>query len=235
MIAIYPIDTKGKRSQQALMPTPAVAASHYYVRLAVLLLIIGVICALLLQGLLSFPWFYFWFIGGDLMALWFVVLVVLAILYLRTLSRLQDNGEQRWAAQSIDSFMLTVSTDQPVIGEEFVVRSTLNCKQAIDIQKISLSLNARIYTGKDDDGDDVYQAERVLSYEAPPAHGDALTPLQHTFGWCVPATPKYLRSRFAEWFIEAVIQQGDGTQIKGHYPFMLVNPGPASPSIKEEF
>ena len=107
-----------------------------------LLLIIGVICALLVEGLLSFPWFYFWFIGGDLMALWFVVLVVLAILYLRTLSRLQDNGEQRWAAEASDSFMLTVSTDEPVIGEEFVVRQTLNCKQTTSIQHLSLQLKA---------------------------------------------------------------------------------------------
>ena len=200
-----------------------------------LLLIIGVICALLVEGLLSFPWFYFWFIGGDLMALWFVVLVVLAILYLRTLSRLQDNGEQRWAAQSIDSFMLTVSTDQPVIGEEFVVRQTLNCKQTTSIQQISLQLKASIYAGKDDDNDDVYRTETVLTHTTPAAIGYAMAPVSDEFRWCVPATPRYLRSQISEWFIEAAIQQGDGTKITGRYPFTLVNPGPASPSIKEAF
>jgi hypothetical protein len=235
MIAIYPLDAQGHHSQQALAPAPAAAPSHYYVRLALLLLVIGGICGLLMSGLLSFPWVYFWFIGGDLMELWFVVLVILAILYLRTFSRMQENNEQRWAAQSIESFVLAVSTDQPVVGQEFVVRHTLNCKQTTSIQQIGLSLKARISTGKDDDGADVYQTETVLSHTTPSAIGYVTAPVADEFRWCVPATNTYLHSQIAEWFIEALIQQGDGTKVTGRYPFTLVNPGPLAHGMKEAF
>ncbi|HLW00193.1 MAG TPA: hypothetical protein VKT82_16110 [Ktedonobacterales bacterium] len=56
--------------------------SRRYWILAVLLVIMAVICFLLIQGDLAFPGIYFWFIGGDIMQFWFIVLVILGFVYL---------------------------------------------------------------------------------------------------------------------------------------------------------
>jgi hypothetical protein len=42
----------------------------------------AIICFLLLQGDLAFPGIYFWFIGGDIMQFWFIVLAILGFIYL---------------------------------------------------------------------------------------------------------------------------------------------------------
>lgn len=52
-----------------------------------LLLIIALICFLLLQADLALPGLYFWFIGGDLMQFWFLVLGIMGIVYWRMLPR----------------------------------------------------------------------------------------------------------------------------------------------------
>jgi len=56
--------------------------SRRLVILAGLLLVMALICFLLLQADLAFPGLYFWFIGGDLMQFWFIVLVILGFVYL---------------------------------------------------------------------------------------------------------------------------------------------------------
>jgi hypothetical protein len=61
--------------------------------LGVLLVLMGIICILLLEGLLRFPGIFFWFISGDLMQLWFLALVVLGFLYLGALSLLRKRAK----------------------------------------------------------------------------------------------------------------------------------------------
>jgi len=58
----------------------------------VLLVLMGVISVLLFEGLLALPGLFFWFIGGDLMQFWFLVLVVLGFLYRGALARLWKRG-----------------------------------------------------------------------------------------------------------------------------------------------
>jgi hypothetical protein len=52
-----------------------------------LLLVIALICFLLIQADVALPGLYFWFIGGDLMQFWFIVLVVLGFVFWRRLPR----------------------------------------------------------------------------------------------------------------------------------------------------
>jgi hypothetical protein len=66
-----------------------------YVWPLVLLVLMGVIGVLLFEGLLGFPGLFFWFIGGDLMQLWFLVLVVLGLLYRGALARLWKRGAEK--------------------------------------------------------------------------------------------------------------------------------------------
>src|SRR5579883_3264941 len=61
----------------------------------VLLVLMVVIAVLLFKGLLAFPGLFFWFIGGDLMQLWFLVLVVLGFLYRGALARRWKRGVGR--------------------------------------------------------------------------------------------------------------------------------------------
>jgi len=63
----------------------------------VLLIPMGVIAVLLFEGLLEFPGLFFWFLGGDLMQLWFLVMVVLGWLYRRALARLWKSGGEKRA------------------------------------------------------------------------------------------------------------------------------------------
>ncbi len=51
--------------------------------LPVLLLVMALICFLLIQGDVAFPGLYFWFIGGDIMQFWLIVLAILGLVYLR--------------------------------------------------------------------------------------------------------------------------------------------------------
>lgn len=88
MVTISPFDSTRDPSGQGFPPPTNPSVSRYYVRLGVLLVLMGIICVLLLEGLLGFPGIFFWFIGGDLMQFWFLVLVVLGFLYLGALSHL---------------------------------------------------------------------------------------------------------------------------------------------------
>jgi len=85
---------------QGFPPPTNPSVSRYYVRLGVLLVLMGIICVLLREGLLGFPGIFFWFIGGDLMQFWFLVLVVLGFLYLGALSRLQKRAKRGWGLMS---------------------------------------------------------------------------------------------------------------------------------------
>ena len=62
-------------------------SSRRFLIFAGLLLVMALICFLLLQADLAFPGLYFWFIGGDLMQFWLIVLVVLGFIYWRALPR----------------------------------------------------------------------------------------------------------------------------------------------------
>lgn len=73
--------------------------------LAGLLLVIALICFLLLQADAAFPGLYFWFIGGDLMQFWFIVLVVLGYVYWRTLPRARTKNATRRSIQNRDAYM----------------------------------------------------------------------------------------------------------------------------------
>ena len=83
-------------SGQGFPPPTNPSVSHSYVRLGMLLVLMGIFCVLLLEGLLEFPGIFFWFLGGDLMQFWFLVLVVLGFLYRGTLSRLQKRAKRGW-------------------------------------------------------------------------------------------------------------------------------------------
>lgn len=78
----------GDPSGQGFPPPGNASRARSYVWLIVLLVLMGVIGVLLIEGLLWFPGLFFWFVGGDLMQLWFLVLVVLGFLYRGFLARL---------------------------------------------------------------------------------------------------------------------------------------------------
>lgn len=77
---------------QGFLPSSSSSPPRFYVRPIVLLVLIVVIAVLLYEKLLGFPGLFFWFIGGDLMQLWFIVLVVLGFMYRGSLSRLRKRG-----------------------------------------------------------------------------------------------------------------------------------------------
>ena len=67
---------------QTMYPAPVRSnSSRRLWILPVLLLVMALICFLLLQGDLAFPGIYFWFIGGDIMQFWFIVLAILGFVY----------------------------------------------------------------------------------------------------------------------------------------------------------
>jgi hypothetical protein len=72
---------------------------------AVLLLIIVIICFLLFQKDLAFPGLYFWFIGGDLMQFWAIVLIILGLVYWRMLPRAPKTNSTRRFAPNSNAFM----------------------------------------------------------------------------------------------------------------------------------
>jgi hypothetical protein len=220
MIQLYPLNSKGAPTHEALIPPKSVPQSRYYTRLVVIGAIMALICFLLVQGVLGFNGFYMFVIGGDFLQPWLIVLVILSFIYWRTISRAQTNlGNQR-NEQSIDTFMLTVSTGQPIIGDEFTIRHTLTFKQSAQIHKIRLRLQARIFDGEDEYGPS-YHTEDVLSHEALGGYGNAYTPLSDEFTWNVPDKPPYLS---AQWSIEVAIHPTYGAQITAKYPITLIHP-----------
>lgn len=94
-MTISPFDNISDPSEQGFPPPTNPVVSRYSVRLGALLVLMGIICVLLFEGLLGFPSIFFWFIGGDLMQFWFLVLVVLGFLYLGALSRRQKRAKRR--------------------------------------------------------------------------------------------------------------------------------------------
>src|SRR5215472_17673432 len=81
-------------SGQGYPPPANSSGARSFVWPIVLLVLMGVIGVLLFEGLLAFPGLFFWFIGGDLMQLWFLVLVVLGLLYRGALARRWKRGIQ---------------------------------------------------------------------------------------------------------------------------------------------
>lgn len=69
-----------------------------------LLLVMALICFLLLQADAALPGFYFWFVGGDLMQFWLIVLVVLGVVYWRRLPRVRPKKGTKRSMQSSDSW-----------------------------------------------------------------------------------------------------------------------------------
>lgn len=69
-----------------------------------LLLVMALICFLLIQADAALPGFYFWFVGGDLMQFWLIVLVVLGIVYWRRLPRVRTKKGAKRSMPSSDSW-----------------------------------------------------------------------------------------------------------------------------------
>ncbi|HEX6779447.1 MAG TPA: hypothetical protein VF099_14650 [Ktedonobacterales bacterium] len=65
-----------------------------------LLLVMALICFLLIQADAALPGLYFWFVGGDLMQFWLIVLVVLGFVYWRRLPRVRT---KKGAGRSIQT------------------------------------------------------------------------------------------------------------------------------------
>ena len=82
----------GNPSGQGFAPPTSASRVRSFVWPLVLLILMGVISVLLFEGRLAFPGLFFWFIGGDLMQLWFLVLVVLGLLYRSALARRWKRG-----------------------------------------------------------------------------------------------------------------------------------------------
>lgn len=85
----------GNPSEQGFSPPPNALPARSFVWPVVLLVLMGVIVVLLFEGLLGFPGLFFWLIGGDLMQLWFLVLVVMGFLYRGALARRFGRGGMR--------------------------------------------------------------------------------------------------------------------------------------------
>jgi len=64
----------------------------------------ALLCFLLLQADIALPGLYFWFIGGDIMQFWFIVLVVLGLIYWRALPKARIKSNKRPLQQSVGSF-----------------------------------------------------------------------------------------------------------------------------------
>lgn len=102
-------------SQAGGQPGSASASSFrasFFVWPLVLLVLIGAIAVLLFEGQLGFPGFFFWFIGGDLTQLWFLVLVVLGFLYRRTLVRLWKRAAEEREMRHSQAF----SSEYPALA-----------------------------------------------------------------------------------------------------------------------
>jgi hypothetical protein len=89
---IFPFENTRNPSRQEFPPPTNSSRARSFVRPIVLLILMSMIGVLLFEGLLGFPGLFFWFIGGDLMQLWFLVLVVLGFLYRGALARLWKRG-----------------------------------------------------------------------------------------------------------------------------------------------
>lgn len=95
-----PFGNTGNPSGQGF-PSPTNSSPvRSYVWPIVLLVLMAVISALLFEGQLGFPGLFFWFIGGDLMQLWFLVLVVLGFLYRGALARRWKRAVQTRRSQA---------------------------------------------------------------------------------------------------------------------------------------
>jgi hypothetical protein len=64
----------------------------------------AIICFLLLQADAALPGLYFWFVGGDLMQFWLIVLVVLGVVYWRRLPRVRTKKAAKRSMPSSDSW-----------------------------------------------------------------------------------------------------------------------------------
>ncbi|WP_201389938.1 hypothetical protein [Ktedonobacter sp. SOSP1-85] len=95
MMTTSPFENTNNPSGQGFLPPTNSSRARLYVRPMVLLVLMSVIAVLLFEGLLGFPGLFFWFIGGDLMQLWFLVLVVLGLLYRGSLARLWRRGAEK--------------------------------------------------------------------------------------------------------------------------------------------
>lgn len=129
-----PYNDKGEFFSQATYASPAAFARFRSPwKLAVLLLIMALICFLLFQGYLAFPWHYLWFIGGDLMQPWFLVLLILGILYWRALPKARKQRakiplRQRIGALSVgvaDGFGDISGSRRPQVSFSFLLRLPL--------------------------------------------------------------------------------------------------------------
>ncbi len=91
----FPSGNRRNSSGDGSPPPSNASRARFYVRPIVLLILMGVIAILLFEGSLGFPGLFFWLIGGDLMQLWFIVLVVLGLLYRGALARLWKRGVEK--------------------------------------------------------------------------------------------------------------------------------------------
>jgi len=101
-MTISPFDNTSDPSGQEFPPPTNPSVSRSYVRPGVLLALMGIICVLLLVGLPGLPALFFWFIGGDLLQFWLLVLVVLGFRYRDALSPLPKRAKRGWVRMSQD-------------------------------------------------------------------------------------------------------------------------------------
>lgn len=88
----------------ATAPQPSLPSRRPWIA-AVLLLVIVLICFLLFQRDLAFPGLYFWFIGGDFMQFWFIVLFILGLVYWRMLPRARKTNNTRGFIPNSNAFI----------------------------------------------------------------------------------------------------------------------------------
>ncbi len=93
-----PFDNAGNLPGQGFAPPTPASRIRSFVWPLVLLILMSVISVLLFAGKLAFPGLFFWFIGGDLMQLWFLVLVVLGLLYRGAIARRRKRGAGKRAS-----------------------------------------------------------------------------------------------------------------------------------------
>lgn len=102
-------------SASPFSPLGSPARAYFFVWPLVLLVLIGAIAVLLFEGQLGFPGFFFWFIGGDLTQLWFLVLVVLGFLYRRILVRLWKRAAEE--RERLMSHSQAFSSEYPALAQ----------------------------------------------------------------------------------------------------------------------
>ncbi len=88
----------------AAAPQPSRSSRRPWIA-AALLVIIALICFLLFQKDLAFPGLYFWFIGGDFMQFWFLVLFILGLVYWRMLPRARNTSYTRSFTPNRQAYM----------------------------------------------------------------------------------------------------------------------------------